>query len=123
MGVASWLFGGDVDKVIDHAASGLDALVFTDEEKSKAGQKILDWKLKYLTATAHQSLARRLIAVSITGLWIVLNLTGVIAKGFGADAFAGFVFETLKENVNTPFSIVLGFYFLAHITKGIGRKS
>lgn len=121
----SWLTGNS--KSADKAMSAVDALIFTDEEKSNVDtatrEKVLDFKIRYAEATQGQSVARRVIAFSVTAMWVLLSLTIVIAAFFdnGEDSFADFVTEFMVENINTPFSIVLGFYFLAHVVGKIGK--
>ncbi len=111
--------GKDVSKVIDGAMKAGDALFFTKEEKSVASQKKLDWMLDYMKATAPQNVARRVIAFVIVGLWALLILVMVVAGGFarGAGSYSQFVFDTLKEVVLQPFSIVVGFYFLTQLVR------
>lgn len=121
MGVASWIFGSNIDNVIDKGASLIDNAFFTDQEKSVATHKVLDFKLKHAEMTANQSPARRMIALIIVANFTAMLWVGVIAKAWGSDAFSVYVFETMKENVNDPFMIVIGFYFLAHVVKGLKR--
>ena len=71
------IFGSE--KAIGAAVTGisnsLDALVYTDEEKAqdaaserqKARAMVIDW----MQATSGQALARRLIAVAITFVWLM----------------------------------------------------
>lgn len=88
---------------------GIDAAWFTSEEKS-------EYFLKYLASTQPQNLARRLIAFIVVLLWAFLVLVAVAAYKFDAD-FSVFVFDTLTKTVNTPFSIIIGFYFAAHLAR------
>jgi len=110
--------GKRADKVLDGAINGLDALVFTEEEKSVASQKVLDWKIEYAKVTANQSPARRAIALIVTAIWALLIVTAVASEGFGMTEFAEYCFKVLKENVNYSFLALIGFYFLPHIVKG-----
>lgn len=48
-----------------------DALVYTDEEKAEFGQKVRDWMLAWQQATSGQNVARRLIALSVTAVWLL----------------------------------------------------
>ena len=95
------------DKIIESGIKGLDAIVFTDEEKSA-------YMLKYLEATKPMAVARRFIAIIITILWCV----GIIMCGsllfFDNDKFT-IMSAFMSETVNTPFSVIMGFYFLAHV--------
>ncbi len=117
MSFLSKLFGGGPD-VIKSASDAIikagDALVFTDEEKSVADQKKLDWYLDYIKATNPQNVSRRAISIIITLLWALLILVGVAAQGFGQSDFAKYVFDTLGKNVGGPFLVIIGFYFAAH---------
>ena len=122
----SFLTGGSrtAEKVVDGVTSGVDAMFFTEEEKSVANQKILDWKLEYAKATAGMSISRRVIAVSVTGMWMMLVVLMVIfGIAFGGNHFTVlFLFDIMKDIVGVPFSIILGFYFLAHVVgKGKGQ--
>jgi hypothetical protein len=124
VGLLSRIFGssGTAAKVVDSAISGIDAVVFTKEEKAAANQKILDWYITYLKATQPQNLARRLIAVIVVMLWALMIFSAVIAEGFGLSAFSEFTFKVIAENVNTPFSIIIGFYFAAHAIRAMQKN-
>lgn len=120
------LFGTDaaISSVIDNVSSGLDKLVYTDEEKadaaakerSEARQMVVGW----MAATQGQNLARRLIALSITGVWL---LDIVLAQVAGAVAI--FVDESAKieelakfmmdgaMQMNNAVMLILAFYFAA----------
>ena len=119
MGWLSFLTGGSktAETVVEGAVSGIDAMFFTNEEKSVANQKILDWKLAYAKATAGMSISRRIIVVAVCAVWVllVLLLIGVvILKGADSIMFDD-LFKVLKDVVNPPFMIIVGFYFLAHV--------
>ena len=72
------LFGAPkaLEKTVDALSSGLDKLVYTKEEKAgdeaqavtEARGMIIDW----LKNTQGQNLSRRLIALSITFVWLVM---------------------------------------------------
>jgi hypothetical protein len=77
------LFGTEkaLNGIVDGVTNGLDALVYTDEEKaadaaadrSEARKMVVQW----MAATQGQNLARRLIALSITGVWLSMYLLSV----------------------------------------------
>lgn len=127
MGFFSFLTGGSktAEKVIDGVSSGIDMAFFTDEEKSIASRAVLDWKLEYAKATAGQSISRRVIAFIVSGLWAFLIIISVVAgliNGKDSESVK-FLFEIMKDIVNPPFMIILGFYFLAHVVgKGRGQS-
>ena len=119
MSIFSFLTGSSktAETIVQGAVSGLDAAFFTDEEKSVASQKILDWKLQYASATQGMSISRRVITFSLSFAWLLLVFV-LIAVGllFGKDAAqVKFLLEIMRDIVNPPFMIVVGFYFLAHV--------
>lgn len=118
------LFGSSetVDKIVSGGISAGDMVFYTPEEKAIAEQKLLEFRLRYMEATNPQNVARRVIAFMVVGLWVFLILLGVAAKPFSAE-YSDFVFKVLKDVVDTPESIVLGFYFLTHMVRSARSKT
>ncbi len=106
------IFGSS--KNTETVLSGIDKVWFTDEEKS-------DFFLKYLAATQPQNMARRFIALIVVLLWALLVLVAVVVHYFDIS-YSMFIFDTLNETVNTPFSIIIGFYFAAHLARAWQSK-
>ena len=102
--------------VVTGAVAGMDKLFFTKEEKADANLKLSEWYLKYLAATQPQNLARRFIAMAVVLLWSVLILIGV-ASHFFDEKHGTFIFNILADVVALPFSIIIGFYFAAHLAR------
>ena len=86
------IFGTEkaLNSVVEGVTSGLDALVYTDEEKAtdaandrkQARQAVIDW----MTATQGQNLARRVIALTVTAMWTLqylLSMTGSMIAVWG----------------------------------------
>jgi hypothetical protein len=109
------------ETVLDAGVKGLDALFYTAEEKAENAARFGDLYLRYLAATNPQNLARRLIALVVVGLWAFLILVGVALWKLDAG-YSAFVFSTLDNIVNLPFTIVVGFYFAAHVARLVGEK-
>jgi hypothetical protein len=109
--------GKTVEKGLDMVSSGLDALVFTDQEKTVANQKVLDWKLKWIAATGPQSVARRVISYIIVGLWAYVLMLAVHFHILGFTKEAEFLFKVLRDVLHWPFITIIGFYFAAHIVR------
>ena len=125
MGLLSFLTGTSetAEKVVDGASRGSDAMFYTNEEKAVANLKILDWKLDYAKATQGMSISRRIICFSVCFVWVVLVLL-LIAMGLirgGESASVLFMYNVMTDVVMQPFSIIVGFYFLAHVV-GNARK-
>ena len=110
-----WLTGNS--KSADNAMKAVDALVYTDEEKAVANQKILDFKIEYAKHTQNQSIARRVIAFIVSGLWGALIMIAVIAGYFDRSegSYSEFVGQIVITNINPVFMIIIGFYFAAHM--------
>ena len=101
------IFGNS--KNTETVLSGIDKAFFTKEEKS-------EYFLKYLGATQPQNMARRLIAIIVVALWAALILLAAAVFPWMPD-WSEFIFKTLRDNVNTPFSIIIGFFFAAHLAR------
>ena len=114
-----WLIGGGktADKVIDSVSSGIDYSIYTRQEKAEDGQRRLTWMLEWLKFSAPQNVSRRRISIMVVALWIFLILLMVFARLIGRTEDAGFIFDTLRDLVNKPFMIIIGFYFVAHVVR------
>jgi len=107
------------DSVIDGVKRAGDMLVFTPEEKSITNQKGMDLFIKYQEATLPQNVSRRAIAIVVVVLWafivlltVFVTLIGMIGE-FENFASAGtYLYAFLKDVINIPFSLIVGFYLL-----------
>ena len=121
------LFGAPqaVEGIIDGVSEGLDALVYTDEEKardaaasrSEARAMVIQW----MGATSGQNLARRLIALAITGVWLSMYLLSVLiqmtaiwwtTRADQLDATGELAFKAAAD-MNPAVMLILAFYFAA----------
>lgn len=122
------LFGSGkaLEGVVSAATSGIDALVYTDEEEATEAAKartearglVVDW----MRATQGQNLARRLIALMVTALWLLLYvitmLLDVTAAWLDPQA-AALVHQSAQaigsraSEMNGAVMLVLAFYFAA----------
>ena len=101
------IFGSD--KNTESVLTGIDNAFFTKEEKS-------EYFLKYLAATQPQNMARRMIAVIVVLLWSTLIVLAVAVQPWMPE-WSNRIFHILEDAVNTPFSIIIGFYFAAHLAR------
>ena len=113
--------GDNVKTVVDSAMDIVDKVFYTKEEKAENRQKVMDYYLEYQRITSPQNRARRIIAFTVTGLFTLLLLTGVIANGLGSIEFAKYIFETIDINVRKPFEYVLIFYFGVHLLRALKK--
>ena len=125
MSIFGWITGNSksAEKAVDGVVNGIDAMFFTDEEKSVANLKALELKIEFARATAGMSISRRIIVVMVSGAWLLLVLLAAgLGIWLGKDAASvQWLVEILKDVVMQPFSIIVGFYFLAQVV-GNARK-
>lgn len=101
--------------IAKEGASMLDDAFHTPEEKSR-------WLLSYLEATKPQAIARRVLAFIVAGLWAVcVIVAGVLFFNGDRDLFNAWS-EFMAANINDPFSIVIGFYFLSQVVERAFKK-
>ena len=121
------LFGAPdaLNTIVKEASDGIGALVYTDQEKAddaaeerkRAREMVVGW----MQATQGQNLARRIIALSITAVWLAMYLLGAVAKVAAvwwtdrtvqlnetADLFRGFA-----SDMSSAVMLILAFYFAA----------
>lgn len=114
MGIISKLFGSD--SVIDAGINGIDALVFTDEEKSTA-------KMKFLKLYEPYKIAQRWLMMFVCIPYVMLwSITGAI---YLVDIFTLKELDTskmmafLNGDVGSAFILIVAFYFGGGAVEGI----
>ena len=95
-------------KVAGAVVKGADAAWFTPEEQG-------EWFIRYLDATQPQNLARRIIAIAASFVWVLsaLTLLGLILAQ--ATETAAAVQSFMASVVNPVFLLIVGFYFAKNI--------
>ena len=129
MGLLGRLFGSDdaITSLVDNASNGIDKLFYTEEEKaedkaksaSEARSMVIDW----LKCTQGQNLARRLIALIVTFIWVLqyvamMTLSTLAVWVESADTSKKMVESSniiggYAESMNGAMMLILGFYFAA----------
>ena len=109
----------------DGVVSGLDALVFTDEEKTQYSAKAGELYLKFYEAfgkeNSEQSKARRELAKMTFKVFFFLLLAGVVLYKVDSE-YATFCFKT-AESIKWLVMAVAGAYFIPHqISKVYTKK-
>jgi len=110
--IAGWFMGGSktADTVINDVSSGLDKIVYTDQEKAEASQKGFELFIEYQKATLPQNVARRQLALIVLVLWVLLILTECVG------IISGFAWKKeLQDLIGTITPYVGGvwaFYFV-----------
>lgn len=113
-----------LEKGVDAAIKGVDAVFYTEEEKAtdrketlkQVGKLVVEW----MTASQGHRLARRLIAVSITFTWILMYvlcgfMSVVAAFVEKPQSFrdSGEELYNYATSMNGAVMLILGFYFAA----------
>jgi len=121
------LFGTDeaISKTIDVVSEGLDKLVYTSEEKADAAARerteARSMLVKWMEATQGQNLARRLISLAITGVWLSQYVIATTAssvaifwdtQSINLNKLAAVQIGN-AEQMNGPVMLILAFYFAA----------
>lgn len=126
------IFGTDqaAKSLVENVSSGLDKLVYTSEEKaeahakdvSEARQMVIQW----MSATSGQNLARRLLALVITAVWLLqyvsmmgLSVVAVWIKDPVNFLESARIIGGYAEKMNGAMMLILAFYFAAPHMSGI----
>ncbi|MCR9089871.1 MAG: hypothetical protein NXI11_00780 [Proteobacteria bacterium] len=122
------LFGTDeaLKGVVDGVTNGIDALVYTEEERANAAAEsraearamVVEW----MRSTQGQNLARRLLALVVTAVWLAMYLIAAclnITAVWVGDALSSRLTESAAivgqraHEMNGAMMLILGFYFAA----------
>lgn len=121
------LFGTDeaVRETIGAVKDGIDALVYTEEEKavdaSKERSEARSMLVGWMEATQGQNLARRLISLAITGVWLMQYLVAQVAssiaifwttKAVQLNELATLQLKSAND-MSPAVMLILAFYFAA----------
>ena len=107
-----------VGKVVDAVINTGDALVFTPEEQNAANQKKLDWLLEFHKASSGSNLARRLLALSVTAVFL---LFAVVAGGivlFGGNQLSALLSVVGAFHLPELMVGIWAFYFAHRLIPG-----
>ena len=126
------LFSSNTDKVLDMVSGvggWIDGQQFTEQEKSEASFKVLEYKLKWLNATQGMNLARRYLAmmfcITFLSVFCLCIFCAVIGFSFGIDV-SGLIDQIVK--LSEAFKIgwvtltIVVFYFGKGIAEGVMKK-
>ena len=130
------VFGSEkaLEATVSGVKNGLDALVYTDEEKAEAASgdrsEARGMVIQWMQATQGQHLARRLIAISVTGVWLFqyfISWVCVISAVFSPAQIALLLNQAAQittehaDGMTGAVMLILSFYFAApHMDKIVG---
>jgi len=127
MGFWGKVFGTDeaITSTIGAVRDGLDSLVYTNEEKAndaaKERSEARSMLVQWMEATQGQNLARRVISLAITGVWLLQYIVAQIASSIAIfwTTKAGELNQLAKvqmdsaEAMSSAVMLILAFYFAA----------
>jgi len=115
--------GKNSETLITGAVAGIDALVFTAEEKSRASLEAYQLWLKTQEVLASESsvrsITRRILAIMILGTFLGLLIAAAVAYPI-SETYAAFLLSLASEL--SGLSLAIGcFYFGVHLLRGLGK--
>ena len=128
MKLFSWLTGGakSADTILSGMVNGIDALVYTDEEKAIAGaenQKVwLEIQKVVANESTPRSINRRVVAWSVVGMVSLITILSMVLIVMGEKDLAAEIVK-VADALGWPYAFiaVLIFYFGNHmITRAKG---
>jgi hypothetical protein len=113
MSIFSSLFSAPeaISKTVDAVIRSGDALVFTEEEKSISNQKKLDWLLKFHQASSGSNIARRLLAVMFSAVFLYHVMLVSTLYLLGKKTVAADILTLITDTLVQPIGIMIAFYF------------
>jgi hypothetical protein len=130
MKLFDWLTAGPkaAEKVLDGAISGIDKLVYTDEEKADARKEFMEHWLKLQATlgeeTTVRGVTRRLLALLVVGTYVGLSVGSVLVWKFD-KAYADFIWEVANAGQYGYMTLaVVVFYFGPYVFERLfGKKA
>lgn len=130
------VFGSDkaISSVIDNTSNALDKLVYTSEEKAEDNAKSVtearNMVIAWMDSTKGQNLARRLIALVVTFVWIfqyivMCSLSVVAVWVDQPEKFheSAKVIGDNAQSMNAAMMLILAFYFSAPYMGTIAKSA
>lgn len=108
-----WLSGKAGSKAVDAIINAGDALVFTDEEKSKVNMAKAKLMIDHANAMSGSRLSRRYLVWAIMANFFVLTWLMVGLNLCGSKENYEFIFSVIEGKSGWAFVSVVAYYFLA----------
>lgn len=127
MNLLKWFASGPeaATKVLDAGIKGLDALVFTEEEKAamqkSLGDQWIEIQKVMLGETSIQAVTRRILAVMTMGSFTALVLGAAVSYLFNKD-YAKFLLDLAESQFGWMALGVMTFYFGPYMIQRMLKK-
>ncbi len=127
MSFIDWFKAGPdaASKVLDAGIKGIDALVFTDEEKSAARQKMVDSWIDLQKSlgeeTSIRGVTRRALAFAVVLPWLTMNIAAAVIYPL-YPTYSAFLMDVAEGKFGYLVIGVMMFYFGPFmISKAMGK--
>jgi len=124
MGILSSLFSsGSATKIIDEAISGIDKMVYTEEEKAEAKKEMVSLKVNLLNAYAPFKLTQRYLALVFASLYSFLLLLIITLTAMKYTEQVKQILEIIEIfGLNWIMLAIISFYYSAGLVESFRRK-
>ena len=113
------------EKTTSGVVAGIDALFFTDEEKSHASQKAIETYIELMKTTANEnstrSMTRRILAIMVMGTFLLFLIAGAIIWRFNTE-WAMYVLGNAKTLSNLALAVGVFYFGPYQIGKAFSKK-
>ena len=127
----SWLgklFGTDkaAEKLLDTGKQLLDDAFYTEAERAESAaqdrSEVRKMLVEWMANTQGQNLSRRIIALSITGFWLLMHVisTAMVVSAVWVEqatndklSFSSQILDERIDGMTAAVMLILGFYFAA----------
>lgn len=111
-----------LSETVEAVGNGLDRFIYTKEEKAEDAAKAVsegrNMIIRWMETTEGQNLARRIISLSITFIWLLMYLSRMLLsiasiwmdESTKLDKSARIIGDNI-EQMNGAVMLILGFYF------------
>ena len=111
------------EKALDAAVKAGDAIFYTDEERAKSKERILNWYIRYLDAMQPFNTAMRVLTYIVGAIWaahlissttlylIAINVCDPIVAVCTIADSAKQIDLQMESHINEPFKAIMMFYF------------
>lgn len=116
----------DVNNVFDKVSGGIDKLNFSNQERAGYNKEAADalalFTKETLNESTDRSRARRMIAIAITAVYMLMSICSMVMAMFSPDKAKLLLDVSSSLNLDTAFIMVLAFFFGGYYLKLIAQK-
>jgi len=119
MGIFSKMFGSE--QIIEGAMSGLDKLVYTDEEEADMNLKRAELHIRTLNAYEPFKITQRFLALMFSGAFLIAFLSAIVVSFMPSMTVQPIVDIVKTFWIGEITLAIISFYFGAGVVESINR--